>query len=51
MKGAALILNPKYKNQAVQTNISYNQQRGHFVSQNNLRLVKYQSIRRPLQGP
>ena len=42
MKGAAFILNPKYKDQAIQTNISYDQQQGHFVAQDNLRLVKYQ---------
>ena len=45
MKDAALILNPAYKNQVVQTNISYDQQWGHFVAQDNLRLVKYQYCR------
>ena len=42
MKDAALILNPAYKDQAVQTNISYNSSSGHFVAQDNLHLVKYQ---------
>ena len=41
MKDAALILNPAYKDQAIQTNISYDQQQGHFVAQDNPRLVKY----------
>ena len=42
MKDTALILNSVYKDQAVQTNISYNSSRGHFIAQDNPRLVKYQ---------
>ena len=42
MKDAALILNPVYKDQVVQTNISYDQKRGHFTSEDNPRASKYQ---------
>ena len=41
MKGAALILNPKYKDQGVQTNISFDNTRGTFVSLDTPRANKY----------
>ena len=42
MKDAALLLNLKYKDQGVQTNISFDQFRGTFVSLDTPRANKYQ---------
>ena len=42
MKDTALILNPAYKDQEVQTTISYNQSRGQFVVLDTLKVIKYQ---------
>ena len=41
MKDAALLLNPKYKDQGVQTNISFDNKRGTFVSLDTPRANKY----------
>ena len=41
MKDTALILNPVYENQAVQTSISYDPKQGHFVSEDNPRHSHY----------
>ena len=41
MKDTALILNPEYKDQAVQTSISYDPQWGHFVSEDNPQHSRY----------
>ena len=42
MKDAALLLNPKYKDQKVQTNISFDQLRGTFVLLDTPKANKYQ---------
>ena len=39
MKDAALILNPIYKDQGVQTTINYDQRRGQFVALDTLGLL------------
>ena len=41
MKDATLILNQVYKDQAVQTSISYDPKQGHFVSEDNPRHSQY----------
>ena len=41
MKDAAFLLNPKYKDQGVQTNISFNNTRGMFVLLDTSRANKY----------
>ena len=41
MKDAALLLNPKYKDQGTQTNISFDNTRGTFVALETPRANKY----------